>query len=239
MSFLTLVRHAQASFFAADYDQLSGLGQEQARRLGKHWVERGFAFDEIYAGPRARQQHTAELVGDCYRQAGLPWPDPVLLADLDEYDFMNILRRLAPELARQDRDFGGLLERFQASAANGDRESSFQRMFEAVMVHWLTAPSVLAEMESWPAFQARVRRALSQICERPASGRRVGVFTSGGVIGTAVQIALAAPDRAALELNWRSRNCSLTEFVFTRGRITLDSFNTVPHLADMTLWTYR
>src|SRR5581483_1588307 len=142
MSVLTLVRHAQASFFAADYDQLSDLGQEQARRLGNYWVESGRLFDEVYCGPRARQRHTAELVGECYGQAGLPWPEVAVLEELDEYDFLNILRRLAPELAQQDRDFGGLFQRFRESDANGDRESSFQRMFEALMMHWLSAPSV-------------------------------------------------------------------------------------------------
>ena len=73
----------------------------------------------------------------------------------------------------------------------------------------------------------------------PAPGRRIVSFTSGGFIGSAAQWALAAPDRTALELNWRIRNGSLTEFVFTRERFTLDSFNAVPHLADSALWTYR
>ena len=49
----------------------------------------------------------------------------------------------------------------------------------------------------------------------------------------------AAPDRSALEMAWRLRNASLTEFVFTQNRFTLDSFNSVPHLADPALWTYR
>ena len=70
------------------------------------------------------------------------------------------------------------------------------------------------------------------------SGRRVAVFTSGGVIGAAVRQALDAPDRMAMEVNWRMRNCSLTEFVFTKDRFTLDSFNALPHLEDPALWTY-
>jgi broad specificity phosphatase PhoE len=65
------------------------------------------------------------------------------------------------------------------------------------------------------------------------------MFTSGGFIGSAAQLALAAPDRTALELHWRLRNGSLTEFAFTRDRFSLDTFNTVPHLDDPALWTYR
>ena len=38
MSVLTLVRHGQASFFAADYDRLSPAGEGQARHLGDYWA---------------------------------------------------------------------------------------------------------------------------------------------------------------------------------------------------------
>ena len=69
--------------------------------------------------------------------------------------------------------------------------------------------------------------------------RRVAVFTSGGPIGLAVQFAMKAPDRSFLEINWRVRNTSVTEFVFDRERVTLDSFNSIAHLADRALWTYR
>jgi broad specificity phosphatase PhoE len=75
--------------------------------------------------------------------------------------------------------------------------------------------------------------------EDAGSGKRIVAFTSGGPIGVTVQFALGAPDRAALELNWRVRNSSLTEFVFTRDRFTLDMFNAAPHLDDEALLTYR
>jgi broad specificity phosphatase PhoE len=67
----------------------------------------------------------------------------------------------------------------------------------------------------------------------------VVVFTSGGVIGCSLQQALGVSDAMALELNWRVRNSSLTEFMFTPDRFTLDSFNAIPHLHDPALWTYR
>ena len=37
MSMLTIVRHGQASLFAADYDQLSAIGQQQGRELAE-WI---------------------------------------------------------------------------------------------------------------------------------------------------------------------------------------------------------
>ena len=128
-----------------------------------------------------------------------------------------------------------LLEDLNA-AAFGQRNVSLLDVF-ALTLHWAGAGEV-AGVEAFAAFRDRVRRGLSRVMERDGSGRRVAVFTSGGVIGAAVRLALDAPDRTALEVNWRVRNCSLTEFVFTTGRFTLDSFNALPHLEDPALWTY-
>lgn len=239
MSVLTLVRHGQASFFADDYDRLSALGEQQARLLGEYWGHQGLRFDEVYTGPRARQRQTAELTGAAYRQAGLDWPDPVVLADLDEYDLIGMAQRLVPELARGNADFARLTDRYRQSAEQADRLRNFQAMFETLLLHWQTATAPALDLESWPAFRQRVERAIRQMQGPHRPGRRVATFTSGGFIGSAAQWALAAPDRTALELNWRVRNGSLTEFVFTRDRFTLDSFNAVPHLADPELWTYR
>ena len=57
--------------------------------------------------------------------------------------------------------------------------------------------------------------------------------------GRQPRFAVRAPDRSFLELNWRVRNCSLTEFVFSQDRFTLDSFNHVSHLEDAALHTFR
>jgi len=239
MSMLTLVRHGQASFFAADYDRLSDLGEKQAVLLGEHWARLGLGFDEVYTGPRVRQRQTADWIGDGLRRAGLPWPDPVVLSELDEYDLEGMFKRLAPELARQRTEFAGLVESYQGSRGHAEQVRSFQKMFEVLVLHWLESAEHHPQVESWPTFRDRVRGVLRGIMDRPGRGRRVALFTSGGFVGAATQLALGAPDRTALELSWRVRNGSLTEFVFTRDRFTLDSFNGVPHLEDPSLWTYR
>ena len=74
--------------------------------------------------------------------------------------------------------------------------------------------------------------------QQGAANRRVVLFTSGGPIGVLVQTALSAPDRSFLDINWRVRNCSITEFVFSSDRLSLDSFNTIPHL-EPALRTFR
>src|SRR5262249_19597706 len=121
MSSLTLVRHGQASFFAQSYDQLSELGRRQAGLLGDFWVRQQRVFDEVYTGPRRRQRHTAELVGERYRHAGVPWPEPITLPEFDEYDLGGMLHNLAPDLAGRDRSFADLTRRYQESNGDGDR----------------------------------------------------------------------------------------------------------------------
>jgi broad specificity phosphatase PhoE len=113
---------------------------------------------------------------------------------------------------------------------------AFQTHFQPMMEQWLAGLSEGAE--PWIAFRERILRALRAIQQGP-SNRSVALFTSGGPIGVLVQTALHAPDRSFLEINWRVRNCSITEFVFSRDRFSLDSFNAIPHLTDPKLRTFR
>jgi broad specificity phosphatase PhoE len=239
MSSLTLVRHAQASFFADQYDQLSTLGEKQARLLGEYWVRNQPHIDEVYVGPRQRHVQTAQAVAAVFRQAQLQFSEPVVLAELDEYDLGSILGSLAPQLARKNQDFARLLELRHAGASESEKARSFQRMFESLMLYWQTARQTPAGVESWPAFRTRVQRGLNKMMESAGRGRRVVACTSGGFIGTAVQLVLGAPDRAALELNWRIRNTALTEFLFNRERVSLDAFNATVHLPEPSTVTYR
>jgi broad specificity phosphatase PhoE len=239
MSLLTLVRHAQASFFAEHYDQLSPLGEQQAVQLGRTWCQANRAFDEVYVGPRRRQQHTAELVADCYRSAGQPFPQAVQLPELDEYDLAGILQQIAPQLFKDNSDFAGRVETYKKSETDRDRERNFQTMFEPLLLHWQQSNEILDGIEPWPHFRERVQRGLQKITSTTGRSRRIVAFTSGGFIGTAVQIVTAAPDRLALETSWRTRNAALTEFVFSNDRITLDVFNSVAHFTDPSLVTFR
>jgi broad specificity phosphatase PhoE len=239
MSSLTLVRHTQASFHADHYDQLSSLGERQALLLGEAWVRQRRKLTEVYVGPRSRQRHTAELVAACYQRAGLPFPELVTLPELDEYDLSGILQRLAPELARQDLEFARLFDGQRRGLTGRDRERSFQTMFERLLRHWQTATEVMDGLETWPTFCERVARGIKYMTDQPGQSRRVAAFTSGGFIGVATQRVLGAPDRTALEINWRIRNGAVTEFVYSGERITLDSFNSVAHFEEPELVTYR
>jgi len=240
MGYLVLVRHGQARMFEKDSDQLSSLGEEQARALAKFWIQQGVNFDEVYSGALVRQRRTAEITGQCFVEAGLDdWPQLQIMPEFNEYDSVGIINNLIPSLAERDAAFRALGEAFERNRDTPERNRHFQKMFEAVTSVWLGGELEVEGVESWRSFQSRVRAAIKRIIAAEGRGRRVAVFTSGGVIGLAVQNVLNAPERSALEINWRVRNCSLTEFTFSRDRMSLDSFNTIPHLDDPALRTYR
>jgi len=239
MGYLVLVRHGQARTFEKESDQLSTLGEEQARALGRYWIRQGVGFDEVYSGALTRQRRTAELAGQCFIESGLSWPEIQTTPELNEYDSVGITRRLIPALAERDARFRELLVAFERNKQAADRNRYFQKMFEAVTSVWLGGEFEVEGVEPWRSFQSRVRAAIKRIIAAEGSGRRVAVFTSGGVIGLSVQNVLNAPERAALEINWRVRNCSLTEYIFNRERLSLDSFNAIPHLDDPAQRTYR
>ena len=109
-----------------------------------------------------------------------------------------------------------------------------QKLFETTMPLWMAGTLDAPGIETWTTFRERVRRGLRGILEADRPSRRVVVFTSGGPIGVAVQTVVGAAEPMAIELNWRIRNCSLTEFIFTRDRVSLDSFNATPHLEEVT-----
>src|ERR1017187_10151531 len=238
MSVLTVVRHGQASAFQKDSDRLTEPGELQARKLAGFWLKNGVRFDECYTGTLVRQTRTERIVAASYAEAGAPLPMATALPGFNEYDATGVLANVVPALAARDERFAALVEAFEKARDRPDRNRPFQRMFEIAMLAWVRGEVNVAGVEPWPAFRARVGEALQRAMAGGAS-RRVVVFTSGGPIGLSVQISMKAPDAMFLEVNWRIRNCSLTEFVFTSERFTLDSFNGVPHLDDQALWTYR
>ena len=233
MSELILIRHGQATPFEQDTDRLSALGEQQARAVGLALNAEGVSPSHVLHGPLVRQRRTARIAADAAQfvdaDAPPPWPDAAQDARLAEYDGDGLLRELAPLLAAQDETFAAAARQFDERRLAPDRNRSFQPLLEQLAGAWQEGRVGHAEVEAWAAFRSRVRAALEDVLRLP-SGSSVLAFTSGGVIGLMVALALDAPDAAALRLNWRVRNGSLTRFTFGGGRLSLDSFNEVAHL---------
>lgn len=239
MSQLFLIRHGQAAAFSADSDRLTELGARQSRVLGEYLVARGARFDEVVTGTLRRQAETARLVGEAFTAAGQPWPQARVDAGWNEYDSGAVMEKLSPALAEQDAQFREKVEDTRAHAGTREQNRYFQRMFEDLMERWVSGSIGAEGVEPFADFHARVCAARARVLEAEQGGRRVAVFTSGGPIGACVQLAMDAPARMAMQVNWRVMNASITEFTFSKGRLSFDAFNRIPHLDEPALRSYR
>jgi len=239
VSRVLLIRHAQGSFLAPDYDRLSSIGETQARRLGDYWAERNVKFDRAYTGPRTRQSETARIVAAAYQDARVHFPEPIVMQEFDEYHAEAVLRKAVPQLLGLDGVARQLHDAYLASTSPDEQRKTFQKLFELVIGKWVDGDVVVSDIEPWTEFCARVNRGISRVLSEAGSNEHVAVFSSGGPIAIAMQRALNLSARDALRASWMSRNCSYSEFLFSTGRFTLSTFNSFPHLDDGELLTYR
>lgn len=239
MGTLLLVRHGQASFHADDYDQLSPTGEDQMRELGAYWVRHGFSADRVVTGPLKRQRHSARLVAEAFSEAGLAWPHTEVIDEWAELPAELMAQTFIPQLAAEDDRARELILQYEQTGDLGEKESVFQEVFVKTMEKWATGEYAHPEIPPWPEFAERVRNAVSESTANGASEGMVVAFTSGGPTATTVHLALGTDPIKTMELAWQARNGSLNEFVVVGGRLTLNSFNSVPHLPDPKWWTYR
>src|SRR6476660_647675 len=239
MSSLFLVRHGQASFLERNYDKLSAKGEEQSRMLGEYWTALNICFDHVYSGPKVRQRETARIVGDAYKSAGLPWLEPVVLPEFDEFQAEAVLERSLPGLIESDSDIRQMHQAFKESQTRPEQFKTFQRIFEVVIGRWADGKLPLEGIEPWPVFVARVQSGLAGLAANGSHGRHVAIFSSGGPVGVAMQRALDLSTEATLKAAWMVRNCAYSEFLFSGGRFTLSSYNATPHFTSPELLTHR
>jgi broad specificity phosphatase PhoE len=239
MGIAFLVRHAQASFLAPNYDKLSKLGEAQACLLGEYWVRHKILFDRACTGPCVRQKDTLALVSDACRKAGSKFPDPLVMREFDEYQGEAVLERSLPELRETDQTIRGLHAGFQSSSGSVERRVAFQKLFEAVIGKWVREEICPPGVETWSEFCSRVNSGLTKFLSGGGRGERVAIFTSGGPIAVAMQRALQFSAKSTLSVSWVSRNSSWSEFLYSGERFTLGSFNCHAHLDDAAMLTYR
>lgn len=233
MGVIYLVRHGQASFGADDYDQLSHLGQEQARHLGEWINDCGLSVAAIATGTQKRHQQSAAACSMlCSTPAEENWQED---AGFNEFDHHEVLVNHRPEFAAPQA-----LKQFLAQADNPRR--AFQQIFSQAVARWVSGRHDADYAESFAAFRERVTTALKRLIEASGTGQDAWVFTSGGSITAIVQGLLAIPDERIFELNWTLVNTGITKLLHQPGRISLSYVNNHAHLERLKqpeLITYR
>ncbi len=212
-----LVRHGQASLGAADYDNLSPLGEQQAKRLGEYFASRFITFDAVYGGTLKRHAQTYAGIrsGMALAQA---LPDMALRPGLNEYDSEAVISAVcAPEQFAQMK-----------SPKTGDGYKQHFAMLRRGIASWMKGESQPAGMTTYAKFAAGVMEVLDEA--RTSTAQSILISSSGGPLSSAVAQVLGLSHEAGIELNMRMRNTAVSELVITPKRCVLLTFNTLPHL---------
>lgn len=236
MSRLIIVRHAQASFFDSDYDKLSELGREQAAFLGKFWKRHGLEPSRLICGPRLRHRQTLELAA---REVGSLWPELEIRDGLDEHKLDHLLGEPLPGLIERYPELREHSDRYRIAESPSEKLRGFQLLFEAVGKLWREAAPGTEATQSWKEYRHGIVEEIGDIVRNSGKNATIVVVTSVGGVTAVLAELNSRSDEQAFELGWRIRNCSVTEFVFSGRKITLDAFNSLAHLPEKQHWTFR
>ncbi len=220
MGHIYLIRHGQASLGAADYDQLSPLGQRQSERLGQYLRQRsdelGLHWDAVLTGSLRRHHQTWQGIA---QGAGWTQHTPLVWPGLNEYDSEALLAALPL----------GLSPISQINPGTPEGYKRHFRLLRDALALWMAGTISPHGMPSYTDFVAGATSALAHIRQHHGHGN-VLVVSSGGPIATLVGHLLSTPPETTIELNLQIRNTALTELAGSPQRQRLVSFNTLPHL---------
>lgn len=212
MGTLYLVRHGQASFGAANYDQLSDLGRRQSARLGEYLAGKGLRFDAVLTG--TLQRHAQTWAGIC--EGGGFTDQPLLWPGLNEYDSAAVIAAIHPQ-----------------PLGKPDSPEAYRQHFRILrdgLTQWMNGVVSPRGMPSYTEFVHGITSALDHV--RREHDGNVLIVSSGGPISTAVGHILGTTPEMTIELNLRIRNSAITEFAFNPKRHMLLSYNGLPHLEE-------
>ncbi|PKL95791.1 MAG: hypothetical protein CVV18_04135 [Gammaproteobacteria bacterium HGW-Gammaproteobacteria-8] len=216
---LILVRHAQASLGAADYDRLSPLGHRQSGLLAARL--RGSASAALIRGEHLRHRQTADALGVGANRVEV---DP----GLNEYSVQPLLQAAALQA-----DSLGL--QFPPAEAQADPRAfldAFLALFPAVLDAWQQDRIRCERNGRWDEFSRRVAAAGNRLVERAQAEGCVIAFSSAGVISTLTAMLLARDLSWQRSLNVALYNASVTELHHRDGRWHAVAENCVEHLPD-------
>jgi len=230
MGAIYLLRHGQASFGSNNYDQLSPLGHEQARVLGRSLKARGVQADAAISGSMQRHQETA---AGAMSELGLSLPLQAHTG-VNEFDHENVIEVAEPRYVDKLVMMGDM-------AASGDPRRAFQKFFQDAVSRWVGGNHDDEYKEPWSVFKLRCVSALEDLVRQTTPKGHTLVFTSGGTISVICAHLLGLSDAQAFTINWTLANAGITKILAGRDGLHLISINEHAHLegAQPSLLTYR
>jgi broad specificity phosphatase PhoE len=221
MPVLLLIRHAQASFGTADYDQLSEPGLRQVMALDDELRRLGVHPARVAIGSARRHEQTAMVscAASVARHAD---------SGFDEYPIDEVLAH-----------HGATDVRLEGPGVGSTRE--FQAHLDRALTSWIEAEDASPCSMTWPRFSEQASAALGAVAAELHRGETALVFTSAGPIAAICAALLGSAAPTFLQLNRVQVNAAITKIVHGARGSSLISFNEHGYLQQHgeSLVTYR
>jgi broad specificity phosphatase PhoE len=181
MAMIYLIRHGQASFASANYDQLSALGIQQANILGTTLKTRKTTIDKCFTGSMQRHHQTAHYCSLTWDIAFSNHENSVW----NEYDHMELIQKYNPSL-----------NNFEALANYIRQEKqplkALQTLLNNAIKDWMANQHDYTL--DWETFKAQIWSNLRQLAAEIKKGGSYFIFTSGGPITVVLMQLLGLRD---------------------------------------------
>ncbi|PCI60228.1 MAG: phosphoglycerate kinase [Gammaproteobacteria bacterium] len=239
MAAIYLIRHGQASFGSADYDQLSNKGRQQSVLLGQFW-RANVVPNKFYCGDLVRHNQTLKCFTEGYQEDKTSM---IIHSGFNEFDHVDILNNY-------NEQWTDLVKMSEAIKPLKDLNKTFQKEFSLALNRWVSGDKDHQYKETWSQFKTRCIRALQDVIAQElaincmfssdstetSKAEDILVFTSAGTISVIVQYILNLSDKHALQINQQLRNTSVTKLLFSENmsssenRLSVDYLNNYSHL---------
>ncbi len=233
MKRLFILRHGQASFFKADYDQLSPIGETQGQCCGRYLASQDTKFHKVFVGPRKRHLTTWEQLSETAAESQFAFPPMQIRPHLDELPAFELLQHGLPALLEQRPEFR---EGFNDNGTPGDPAVHAQA-FRAILGVWTSGECVATGIETFDAFRNRITQEFYWAAEQIQPGENALIVTSGGPVSIAMQHAVGFANDKVIDTAFSVANASISSFQVEEDRFSLLEFNQTPHLEDKSLVT--
>ena len=226
MSECIFVRHGQASFWSANYDELSPLGIQQAERLGHYFLKNKLIPNQIWTGPLNRQINTAEIIAKILK---FPIEEIRVMPALSEHQGPQVVKAALPTLIEK-RD--PIIDLVNKPFSNKEEQlSNYLPIYEQITKRWTQGEFDYLGFETWTDFLRRCDYVFEELHQTPLPLSLC--ISSGGPVSAAAGHVLRLPAEKILNLAWRMYNTGIVDYhLDTYQGPLLKGFNQVPHLPD-------
>jgi broad specificity phosphatase PhoE len=200
-------------------------------------------LDAVVSGNLNRQRQTAAAARDACIAAGGTMQAAEVDAGWDEFDLAAVYAGIGPQIAASDQAFAREWDAMQqaVAASREDHKATVHRKWNdcdrKVVMAWVEAHYDYTG-ETFAKFRERILGAFERTVSRHL-GKHVAVFTSATPIGICAADTFALKDGRALQFAAVLHNAAISTIRMRSDELRLFTFNSVAHLAEAHLRTFR